>query len=169
MTIYSPPSMSYRHCNIWNYIITLFVSIFVSLSFAHFRASLQQLRTPTIQVCLPALKSFTVYHQRIATRKEFGYFIRWTRSIITNSLIEKLVVMPDSHFWMGAPVSFDGLITHLQSKHHERSPMPSLLLAPPKIFRNTGLRLLARQKIETPVRIGKIPINRGFSRDRRTT
>lgn len=119
MTIYSPPSMSYRHCNIWNYIITLFVSIFVSLSFAHFRASLQQLRTPTIQVCLPALKSFTVYHQRIATRKEFGYFIRWTRSIITNSLIEKLVVMPDSHFWMGAPVSFDGLITHLQSKHHE--------------------------------------------------
>lgn len=38
--------------------------------------------------------------------------------------------------------------------------MPSLLLAPPKMLRKTGLWLLARQKMETPVNTGKIPIKR---------
>ena len=38
--------------------------------------------------------------------------------------------------------------------------MPSLLLAPPKMLRNTGLELLAKQKIDTPVRRGKIPVRR---------
>ena len=47
-----------------------------------------------------------------------------------------------------------------QSKHHERRPMPSLLLAPPKMFLKTLLWLLAKQKIETPVSSGKIPTRR---------
>ena len=46
-----------------------------------------------------------------------------------------------------------------QSKHHASSPMPSLLLAPPKTLRNTTLLLLARQKIDTPVRTGNIPVD----------
>ena len=45
-----------------------------------------------------------------------------------------------------------------QSRHHERSPIPSLLLAPPKTLRKTGLELFARQKIEIPVSTGKIPM-----------
>ena len=45
-----------------------------------------------------------------------------------------------------------------QSRHHDRRPMPSLLLAPPKTLRNTVLVLLARQKMEIPVRSGKIPM-----------
>ena len=35
-----------------------------------------------------------------------------------------------------------------QSRHHESRPMPSLLLAPPKMFRKTVLWLFAKQKIE---------------------
>lgn len=41
--------------------------------------------------------------------------------------------------------------------------MPSLLLAPPKMLRKTGLWLLARQKIETPVNTGKIPTKGALS------
>ena len=44
-----------------------------------------------------------------------------------------------------------------QSRHHERRPMPSLLLAPPKTLRKTVLLLLTRQKMERPVRSGNIP------------
>ena len=36
-----------------------------------------------------------------------------------------------------------------------------MLLAPPKMLRNTGLLLFARQKIEIPVRRGKIPVTNG--------
>jgi hypothetical protein len=94
------------------------------IQFPVFSRPYQQLRSPSKIPALSNLRSFTVRYQRIQRGRDATRLCVWIRRAIARSPLAHLRLLCEptadgSPARSGANVNFDGLVTHLASKHSQ--------------------------------------------------
>ena len=100
----------------------------------------QQHKALPSELILPALRRFTVLHTPLFSKGDANALSTWIRRISSASSLETLQTIPSDA--SGPSLCFDGLISHIASKHHRTL----LTLQMPKAYaRVSALRTLLRK------------------------